>query len=428
MRPSSARTAAARTVHQTRVQSQTSASHVVGTAGAAYSDTKSRLLLLISLVLIALNLRPALASVSPVLEAIRSDLGLNSTVAGLLVAIPSVCMGVFAFASASIIRRFGLERSVLWSVGLIGVATLSRVAGSQLVILYAGTVAVGAGIAIGQAMLPSVVGRYFPYKTALVTGLYTAAFNAGAVLAGGATVLLRNVTGSWAIALASWGLLAVPAMLAWGVATRGERRPPDTSAAAPEQRAEGLPWRQGRAWFLGFFLGGCSGLYLSVMTWLAPRYQAEGVSADHSGFLFAFFCAVQVAGALIAPALAQRTRDRRPWLGLTLVLTAVGMLAIAIRPLQAPYIQVTLIGLGIGGLFPLVLTLPLDYAPTAADIRRLVAMMLGVGYLLGGLGPLGLGILVDLTGGHRLSFLALASIALLMLLSAVAGLKPARPG
>ena len=408
------------------MRTQTPVSHGSVAAGNAQPETKGRILLLISLVLIALNLRPALASISPVLDIIRGDLGLNGMTAGLLTAIPSVCMSLFAFASAVTIRRVGLERAVQWSVGLIGIATLSRLAGNQLLILYASTVAVGAGIAIGQAMLPSVVSRYFPHKTALVTGLYTAAFNAGAVLAAGATVPLRTLTGSWTIALAVWAALAVPAMLAWGTATRGKRQRPREASVDAEDLTGTSPWLRGRAWFLGLFLGGSSCLYLSTLTWLAPRYQAAGLSADHSGFLFAFFTAVQVAGALIAPALAQQTRDRRPWLGLMLLLTVGGMLAIAISPLQAPYVQVTLIGLGIGGLFPLALTLPLDYAPTSGEVRRLVAMTLGIGYLLGALGPLGLGALTDLVGGYRLPFVALAGVALIMLISAIVGFRPIR--
>lgn len=384
-------------------------------------------LLLFGIVLIALNMRPALASISPILETIRYELGLSGTTAGLLTAIPSVCMGLFAFVSAAMIRRFGLERTVLGSLCLLGIATLARLAGHNVIILYASTVAVGAGIAITQAMLPSVVGRYFSHRSALVTGLYTAGFNAGAVLAAGATVPLARLADSWTVALAAWALLAPPAMFAWHLATRrSSGRAESAQDRASDDDTRFVPWRRPRAWFLGLFLAGSSSLYLSTLAWLAPRYHAAGLSAGESGFLFAFFTAMQIAGALIAPALAQRTHDRRPWLGLSLVLTIAGMGAIAFSPLTAPYLFVTLIGLGIGGVFPLALTLPLDYARMPAELGPLTAMTLGVGYLLGSLGPLGLGTLSDLTGGYRLPFAALASVAVIMLIAALIGLKPHR--
>jgi CP family cyanate transporter-like MFS transporter len=67
-------------------------------------------LLLLGLVLVALNLRPALTSGSPVLESIRQDLGLSRAAAGLLTTIPTLCMGVFAFAAARVSERIGSHR------------------------------------------------------------------------------------------------------------------------------------------------------------------------------------------------------------------------------------------------------------------------------------------------------------------------------
>jgi cyanate permease len=47
------------------------------------------------------------------------------------------------------------------------------------------------------------------------------------------------------------------------------------------------------------------------------------------------------------------------------------------------------LGLGIGGLFPLSLTLPLDYSADAEEAARLTAMTFFVGYLLAVLGLIG---------------------------------------
>lgn len=384
-------------------------------------------LLVISLVLVALNMRPALASIAPILQTIRQELGLSGAAAGLLTTIPSVCMGVFAFLSAAMIRHVGLERSVFAALGLLGVATLARLAGHNVAVLYASTVAVGAGIAVAQAMLPSVVGRYFPNRSALITGIYTAGFNAGAVLAAAATVPLVELMNSWTAALAIWAVLVPPAMLAWYVAShRQTAHAMPVRSQAGTDNASFAPWRQLRGWLLGLFLAGSSCLYLSTLAWLAPRYHDAGLSAKESGFLFAWFTTVQIAGSLIAPALAQHQRDRRPWLSLMLLLAIAGMALIAFKPMSAPYLFVTLIGFGIGGLFPLALTLPLDYAREPTELGALTAVTLGVGYLLGSLGPLVLGTLSDLTGSYRVPFAALAGVAALMLIGGIVGLKPRR--
>ena len=68
--------------------------------------------LLMVVVGVALNLRPAIAAVPPLLDTIQSDLGLSATGAGLLTALPVVCMGLFAPAGAALARRVGREAAV----------------------------------------------------------------------------------------------------------------------------------------------------------------------------------------------------------------------------------------------------------------------------------------------------------------------------
>src|ERR671914_1295931 len=101
------------------------------------SFTRKRMLVLVGVFLVASNLRPALTSVSAVLETIGQDLSLSGATLGLLTTIPVLCMSIFALTAAWISRRIGAERGVLWAVVLIGVATVGRLAGEQPVALFA---------------------------------------------------------------------------------------------------------------------------------------------------------------------------------------------------------------------------------------------------------------------------------------------------
>jgi CP family cyanate transporter-like MFS transporter len=368
--------------------------------------------LLLGLVMIALNLRPALASVSPVLETIRQHLGLSRAASSLLTTIPVLCMGGFAFVAARIGSRVGLERGVLWAIVLIGVATAGRLASHAAAVLYATTLLVGIGIAVAQALLPAVVKRHFADRAALVTGLYTVGFNAGAAIAAGATVALQSIfDGSWPVALAFWALLAVPATVAWlPVARRSSH-----GVWRREGPRESLPWRVTHAWLVTLLFASSSCLYWSVLTWLAPLYQEEGLSEGYTGFLLTLFTIVQIVAALVIPALADRSWDRRPWLALTLVMSVSGLVGIASVPLASPWGFTVLIGLGVGGFFPLSLTLPLDYTPDPDAASRLTAMTQGVGFLLAALGPFAVGALRDATGGYEVPFITLAALGISML-------------
>ena len=73
--------------------------------------------MLVGLILVALNLRPAFASISPVLETIRQDPDLSRAATSLLTTIPVECMGVFA--AARIGEQPVLERGVLSEIVLV---------------------------------------------------------------------------------------------------------------------------------------------------------------------------------------------------------------------------------------------------------------------------------------------------------------------
>lgn len=379
-----------------------------------------RALVLAGLLLIALNLRPAIASISPVLAQIRADLGLSYATVSLLTALPTVCMGIFAFIAAPIAQRLGQERTVFWAVVLIGVATFARFAGGDIVVLFATVIIVGAGIALIQALLPALVEKYFPSRAGLVTGLYTVCLIGGATIAAGATVPLKNSLGTWTAALAVWGVLAVVAAVVWGSVAWG-KRPPTTGGSNREESVKErvtvtqLPWRSRWAWILALYLGGSSFLYFATLTWVAPLYQSLGWSGKLSGILLTVFTIGEIVGTLGATVFTDRFTDRRPVLVLTLGACIIGFGGMAVIPLAYPWVWVIVAGSGIGGLFDLTLVFPIDYAPTSEATGRLSSMVIGVGYSLSALGPIVVGGLRGLTGGYKIPFFVLIGICVVML-------------
>jgi CP family cyanate transporter-like MFS transporter len=358
-------------------------------------------------VAVALNLRPAIAAVPPLLDAIQDDLGLSATGAGLLTALPVVCMGVFAPAGTALGRRVGRETAVSCALALVACGTLVRGLGESVVPLYGGTLVAGVGIAVGGALLPGVVKAWFPARAGAVTGLYTAGLVTGAMLASAATVPLSHVLGGgWPAAIAAWGLLAVAALVAWVPATRRLR----ATAEPPAPGRLRLPWGSGVAWRITLYMGSQSLLYYAALTWLSPLYLDAGWSASRAGLLLGLFSLTQVFSALAVPAMVDRTGDHRPWVALC-VGTATAMLAaLGLVPTAAPWAWAALLGLGVGGMFALALTMLVRQASTPAAAARLSGMALLVGYLIAATGPVLAGAVYDATGSYRAPFLMLAGI------------------
>jgi CP family cyanate transporter-like MFS transporter len=134
--------------------------------------------LLLGLVLVALNLRPALSSMAPLLSEVSKSLGLSASTAGLLTTLPVLCLGLFAPMAPILARRFGSERVVL---GILLTLTCGIILRSSFgpVGLFAGSIMAGASIGIIGVLLPGIVKRDFAKQAGTMTGVYTMALCLG---------------------------------------------------------------------------------------------------------------------------------------------------------------------------------------------------------------------------------------------------------
>lgn len=111
--------------------------------------------LLAAVLLVALNHRPGVASIAPLLENIRADLELSHTAAGLLTTLPVLCMGLFPLAAARFAERLGLERALFAGLVLLALATAARLAGINPVVLFASALLIGVAVAVNQTLAPA---------------------------------------------------------------------------------------------------------------------------------------------------------------------------------------------------------------------------------------------------------------------------------
>lgn len=369
-------------------------------------------------VLVSVNLRPAIVSVSPLLEQIRADLQLSYTLVSLLTAIPIFCMGFFALATPAVTRRFGREGGVFWGVALVCVATAARLAGDNALVLFGTVVLVGIGIAVIQALLPAIVGTYFPDRPAFATGLYTVGLTVGATLASGLSVTIQRAFGSWTVALAAWALLAVGALVV-GIVVRRQVGHAGSAPTAPPVSTDRIRVLLGSrfAWLITLFFALNVSVYYSLLTWLAPRYVALGWSEQRAALLLTVFVLTGLAGMLAVTAFGDRSRDRRLWIVPLLASLIAGTTGAAFVPTLAPWIWATALGMGSGGIFTLMLVLPVDFADDRDGVDAMSSMALGGGYMLGALVPSLVGRLRDLVGSFRPAFVVLVVLAALSLLT-----------
>ena len=360
----------------------------------------------VALILIGLNLRPALAAIGPLLQSIQPELALSYSMASLLTTLPVLAMGLFAFVGFRIARPFGLERAVSAAMILLAAATAARFYSPNATFLIATALLVGIAIALIQTLMPTIIKQRFGLRAPFVMGLYVTAIMGGATLAATGAPLLE-ASFSWRAGLGHWVWLALLALVAWWV--WGKKPQVHTGA---EQLHENLPnqqfWKKSRAWQLAVFFALGTSCYVAVLAWLAPYAQEFGYSPKQAGLLLGFLTLCEVIAGLFFPWWASRRQDKRLIIAVLCVMQVVGFTALALIPQTALILWVAIIGLGIGGVFPIGLIITMDHIDNPMQAGRLTAFVQGVGYVIAATAPFVAGAMRDALQSFTAAWLLLA--------------------
>ena len=378
------------------------------------SDRSRKLLLGVSVVLIAFNLRPVFSSLSVVLPEIMASTGLSPTSASALTTLPVICLGVFAMIAPWLGRRFGTERTLLACLLMILVGTLLRGTGS-VPLLFAATALAGTGIAMSNVLLSALVKRDFAKQAALMMGLYTMAVCAGAAGGAGLTVPLEHALGGhWTGALAVWAAPAAVVALIWAPQALPRKPAPSESGHA----VRGL-WRDPLAWQVTGFMGLQSALAYAVMSWLAPILRERGLDAETAGYVVSVAVMTQLVTCLAVPVVAVKCRNQ---VGIAVgasMLTVVALMGCMFAPTGGIWLWAVLLGIAQGGSFSLALTLIVLRSRDSHVAAQLSGMAQGVGYLIAACGPMLVGLLRGWTGSFDASAFLFGAIGITLLACAL---------
>jgi CP family cyanate transporter-like MFS transporter len=353
-------------------------------------------LLVAAIVAVALNQRPAVVAVAPLLGDLRDDTGLSSAMAGLLTTVPVLCFGAFAPVAPRLAQRVGLETAVAASLVLLAGGIALRLL-SPTALLYAGSLLAGAAIALANVLLPAYVKREFA-RPGAVMGAYSAALNIGAAAGAALTLPLAVALDvDWRTALGLWLFLALGALVLWLPVAGTGRAHRDSGPPPP-----GGSWallRLPLARRVCAFIAMQSVQFYAVAAWLPTLLADAGIPRSEGGLLLGLSNVVGAAGALLAPAQAGRMRGQRPLVAFVVAAYAVGLTGLLVSPATGTAVWVCAWGVAQGSGFALALTLIVLRSPTPLVAARLGGVAQCVGYLVAASGPLLLGALHDLTAG-----------------------------
>ncbi len=379
-----------------------------------------RALVVVGIVALSFNLRPAAVSVGPVLTEIRAGLGLSATVAGVLTSLPVVAFATFGAVAPRLAHLVGLHRLTL--LGLLGMTggmwARSHVASGPAFLAL--SLLALSGMATANVLMPSLVKLHFPRRIGLLTAVYSTAMAVGLTLGSVLTVPVAQHYDGWRSGLAVWAVTAGIAVLPWLALIGHDLRPRES--AGPIGLRDVARTRLG--WMMALFFGLQSMQAYAVFGWFADVYRAAGFSADTAGLLLGLVTGMGIPLSAVTAALAARMHNQSRLLVALMVCYPAGYAGLIVAPRGGAVLWAVLVGIGLCT-FPLILTLIGLRARSSAGTAALSGFTQSVGYLLAVLGPFGVGALHDLAGEWTTPLLALTALCVPQLLVGLVVCRPA---
>ncbi|TFB65437.1 MFS transporter [Cryobacterium sp. Hz9] len=381
-------------------------------------------LTLFGIILVAANLRTAVAALSPIVAEINVDISLGAVSLGVLGMLPPVCFALFGIFTPMITRRHGLEAPLVFALVAILLGHVTRGLSGSIIMLIIGSVIAFAGLGIGNVLLPPLVKKYFPDRVGLVTSLYVTVVALSTLVPPLIAVPVADAAG-WRISLGMWMLLALLALVPWiTMLVRHRARTPGPIVDEADATILGRLWKSSIAWALaGVFAVSSLNAY-AMFAWL-PQLLVDtaGVSPAQAGTLLAVYAGMGIPCALIIPALTARMTNVGPLVYIGVFAFVAGDLGLLFAPETLTWLWVSLAGLG-PLFFPLALVLINLRTRTHAGAVALSSFVQSIGYTLGALGPLVFGLLHELSGGWTWPLIFLLATALAII---IAGAVIGRP-
>jgi CP family cyanate transporter-like MFS transporter len=374
---------------------------------------------LLSLVFISLAIRPPVASIGPLVEELIRTEFLTLFQVSLMTSLPIVCFGLGAFLSPALVKRFTLNKAMMYVLIVLSVAMATRLIGG-FPALMTSTIIIGLAIAIANVLIPTIVREQFPDRIELITGVYVTLLAISASFAAAIAVPSSDLLGGWRGALAVWIIPAVLAIVFWVPLFRPKSVGKITSIATHAEERKAVV-RSSLTWGIVFFFGLQSGGFYSILNWLPSLLIDRGMPALDAGSLLGLTTFVGVPSGFLASLLFRKFKSLSLIAVVMTSLTLAGLLMIWLTP-DLLILACVITGFGFAATFPLSLTLIGSRASTSTQTTQLSALAQGWGYLISAAGTFGFGFLREVTGTWDASLVLISVLTFIQLFAgAVAG-------
>jgi len=360
-------------------------------------------------------------AMSPLVTPILKDLNLSYSQMGIILGAWPLTYIVVATIGGALIDRWGIRKSILVGIVLIGLSAILRYFVGDFVTLFLCVALFGLGgpmISIGS---PKTISLWFRGKgRGTAVGIYlTGAWIGGAVAISTMNSVIMPLTGySWRIAFVCLGLLALAIALLWWFLTRDAKPAEATESTGMAKVFRGIiSIRNVQLVLIMGFLSFAIGHGFD--DWLPKILEVGGFSPATAGLAASIPIWVSIPTMIVVPrVVAAHLRGRI--IALLSLVVAVTILIIVTTSGIPLIISLVVFGMTYCCVLPLLVLILMDLPEIGSKYMGSASgMFFCVGEIGGFAGPFLVGAIKDLTGGFLVGACFLAGLALIRIFLAL---------
>ncbi|MFQ6073631.1 MAG: nitrate/nitrite transporter [Candidatus Bathyarchaeia archaeon] len=377
--------------------------------------TRLQGLMLVLAFLTALTEHLLLFSYSQLLSPIVLEMNLTFAEGGFIFSICLLALILLRIPWGVLCDRLGFRASAGLGLTLMGVFGLLRGFAVNYGMLLVFQLFLGVGLSAVMPSLPKLVATWFPHERAgFAVGGSISGFSLGGAIGLSATPHLLTAVGTWRNVFYVYGAWTMVLAVVWWCLAREpdeitlSERKVHSNASLTRDLATLLKTKQ--VWLLSGLYLTASTCYDTVLLWLPSILKAKGLSPTTAGLITSMLPFGFLVASLTVGTLSDRAGLRKPFLLVLGLVTGPAIYAVGTAPGPAEWMFAFIIGFSTIGVLTLVLTIPLELAPTSPRVASAVGLISSIGNIGSFLIPTVVGQIRDLTGSFTLAILLLAVI------------------
>lgn len=354
-----------------------------------------KLLLTLTIIFIAANLRGPLTMVGPLIPSMKESFTSGNSLFGILTSIPLFVFGIISIIAPKLDNKFGKRITITTSLSLLLIGLLIRSLGSVSSLLI-GSILVALGIGISNVLLPSVIVEGAHKKdVGRLTGTFTTTMGLFGSIASGLSIFLASIVG-WQFALEIFVITAIIALVLWLTYSKTVEGIEREEQLEPEIKLSYL-LKSKLVWSIALFMGVQSWIAYALFAWVPSILIDRGMSSNFSAIALMIIQLCSMPTMYIIPIIAGKKKSQSMFVAVTTIIGFIGCLSLfASNPIILT-VGLVLIGIGQGASLSFSYLFFTVRTNSAKETSSLSGISQTIGYFIASTGPILFGYIHDIT-------------------------------